>query len=160
MIALLDTEKAAERHDGIGHLPVQLVQHQRIDRAEFLALTVIDRGPYDLVGGYQVEGLIRGDRAARNYSVLIRRSWLGLNQNVSLSQAVPLLRRRMPVDPSAPGGPTMISASACASLTEPVYSRSFYRLFAQQSRHDGDWRLLVPRLRSKRAKFNGLRAMH
>jgi hypothetical protein len=69
VVALPDTEKAAERHDGIGHLPIQLVQHQRIDRSEFLALTVIDRGAYDFVGLYQVEGLIRGDRAARNCSV-------------------------------------------------------------------------------------------
>ena len=83
----------------IGHLPVQLVQHQRIDRAEFLALPVVDRGPNDLVGGYQVEGLIRGDR---NCSVFHKTLLIGIKlerQSVSSRSFPP------PGEPLEPRGP-------------------------------------------------------
>src|SRR4051812_36146679 len=54
MKALADSQKTAERHDRISHLPVQLVEHQRVDRTELLACPVIDIGADDLVGGDQV----------------------------------------------------------------------------------------------------------
>jgi hypothetical protein len=53
MLLLADAEEAAERHHGVDRLAADLVDHDVLDRAEMLAVHVVDVGAVDLVGGDQ-----------------------------------------------------------------------------------------------------------
>ena len=72
MAALAHAEEAAERHDRVGDLAGELVDHEARHRAESLALAVVDRRALDLARGDQLLGLVRGDRAGPCGDVLHR----------------------------------------------------------------------------------------
>src|SRR3954451_9934220 len=63
VVALAQTQEAAERHDRVGHLAGDLVDHEVVHRAETLALAIVDRRALDLVRGDQLVGLVGGDGA-------------------------------------------------------------------------------------------------
>lgn len=50
IVAVAQAEKAAERHDGVGHAPRELVDHEMIDVADFAhAFEPIDRGALNVL---------------------------------------------------------------------------------------------------------------
>src|ERR671925_1884993 len=61
MIAVADSQKPAERHDGVDHPSRELVDHQAVDRAQFLALTAVYGSSLDLVRRNQISGLLGRD---------------------------------------------------------------------------------------------------
>jgi hypothetical protein len=69
VVILAHAQESAERHHGMGDLAVDLVDHDVIDAAKLLARAVVDRRPFHLVGGDEIECLAgievgggRGDR--------------------------------------------------------------------------------------------------
>jgi hypothetical protein len=72
MIALANAEESAKRHHGIGDAAGIFVHHQAVDRAEMLALPVINGGARHFIGGNQPTGLIGGDAASCSLSRVAR----------------------------------------------------------------------------------------
>src|SRR4029453_17037851 len=56
VIAVADAEKAAKRQHSVFDLTRALVDHEVVDRAEALALAIVDGGALDLVRGDQAVG--------------------------------------------------------------------------------------------------------
>src|SRR5262249_43745819 len=56
MILLADSQKAAERSDGVDRLAAHLVDQDVVDGTELLTLRVVDAGSFHLVGGDQSSG--------------------------------------------------------------------------------------------------------
>jgi hypothetical protein len=63
MITLAHPKKAAERHNRIDDLARALVDHNVVNRAEGLALTIVDFGAFDFARGNEAARLTRCDRA-------------------------------------------------------------------------------------------------
>ena len=64
MIALAHAEETAERHDGVGNSPGGLVDYEIVQRAETLALAIIDGRSFNLVGGNEAIRLLDYSGAA------------------------------------------------------------------------------------------------
>lgn len=56
MVVVADAKEPAKRHDGILGLARSLIDHTVKDRAELIALTVVNGGAFHLVGGDQSIG--------------------------------------------------------------------------------------------------------
>src|SRR5215212_2333932 len=58
MIALTHAEKAAEAHDRIGDAAGAFADHEVVDVSETLALSVVNRRPFDFVRGDEICRLV------------------------------------------------------------------------------------------------------